>query len=153
MNTRFKLQGTTTMITPKLGWTKWKDPFFPKDSSDNIDDEENYFDEDDDDGEDGCDEPHRGNMRVVVTPMGAIPLTEQSSPNKVFNLWIAHTNFNITPEVAHVVENTDGVETLDIFSRYRMRIGIGKMFNTKDTMRNINTNLLQTLTPTSGTNE
>lgn len=152
MSNRFQLQGITTMTTPKLGWTKWIDPFFPEKNTDDIDDtnddDEEYWDDDCEDTE-----PHRGNMRVVVTPMGAIPLVEQSSPNKVFNLWVAHTNFNITPEVAHVVENTEGVETLDIFSRYRMRIGIGKMFNTKDTIRSINTNLLQTLTPASGTNE
>ena len=139
-------------MTPKLGWIKFQDPFFPNTNKDNIDDED-CFDNDNDNLEDGFDEPHKGNMRVVVTPMGAIPLTEQSSPNKVFNLWVAHTNFNITPEVAKIVENTEGVETLDIFSRYRMRIGIGKMFDTKTTMRNINTNLMQTLTPTSGTND
>ena len=152
MSKIIQLQGTTTMTTPKLGWIKWKDPFFPKDE-DNIDDDDSNWDEDENEEEEDCDEPHRGNMRVVVTPMGAIPLVEQSAPNKVFNLWVAHTNFNITPEVAKIVEDTDGVETLDVFSRYRMRVGIGKMFNTQDTMRNIKTNLVQTLTPCSGTND
>jgi hypothetical protein len=139
MSTRFSTPTGINIMKPMLGWEKWKDPYYiNKDESDNYEGESSF---DSDSDENSFDNEHSGKMRVVVTPMGALPLIEQSSPNKVFNLWVAHTNFSITHEIAKTVENTEGVETLDIFSRYRMRVGIGKMFNSQEIIKQINKNL------------
>ena len=71
--------------------------------------------------------------------MGMIPMNEHTASGKIFNLWVGHTNFNITPGVANTIEETDGVETLDIFTRYRFRISAGKAFTDSVVMRSINT--------------
>jgi hypothetical protein len=51
---------------------------------------------------------------------------------------MGHTNFDISKKIAQMIERTDGVETLDIFTRYRFRVSIGKAFDDSETMRNIN---------------
>lgn len=51
---------------------------------------------------------------------------------KEFNLWTVHTNFYIDPNVARGIEFTEGVETLDIISPYRARVGIGRLFDEED---------------------
>ena len=112
-----------TNISPKIGWVKWKNPY----AVDEDTKENDNYDCDIDELEETCDEhgyvPNK-NMKIVLTPMGAVPLPEHSAPQKVFNLWMAHTNFNITNNILGLVEETDGVETVDVFTRYRMRIGI-----------------------------
>jgi hypothetical protein len=136
--------------TPKIGWVRWQNPY-AMDNTEDEDEEDNW--DNDEEEFDKFDEniqhihPINKNMKMVLTPMGAIPLPEHSAPQKVFNLWVAHTNFNITKPILDIVEKTDGVETVDIFTRYRMRVGIGKMFDTKDTIRRINNNLISALNP------
>jgi hypothetical protein len=140
---------------PKIGWIKWKNPYSVDNNSDNDNwdtrTNENSFlhTEEEEEPESIQYNP----VKIVMTPMGAIPLPEHSAPQKVFNLWTAHTNFNITKNILNLVENTEGVETVDVFTRYRMRIGIGQMFDTQTTIRNINNNLYAIfITPTtSGT--
>jgi hypothetical protein len=70
--------------------------------------------------------------------MGIIPMNENTMSGKIFNFWMGHTNFNITKKIADIIEQTDGVETLDIFTRYRFRIGVGKAFDDSSVMRTIN---------------
>lgn len=93
------------MIKNRIFWEKWADPFV----NDNDDEPKNLG-------------------PVLVGPMGVIPLTENATPSKVYNFWLGHTNFNITSSIENVIENTPGVETLDVFTRYRFRIAIGKAF-------------------------
>lgn len=45
-----------------------------------------------------------------------------------FNLWIIHTNFPIMELDIDLIQMVPGVESLDIFSQYRLRIGIGNLF-------------------------
>jgi hypothetical protein len=78
-------------------------------------------------------------MKVVMTPMGIVPVTEYSQPSKVFNFWTGHTNFDITNAVVKIIEKTRGVETLSIFTRYRCRVGVGKAFNDRDVLNSIAT--------------
>ena len=75
--------------------------------------------------------------------MGLIPYNEYTASSKIFNFWIGHTNFNLSKKIANIIEKTDGVETLDVFTRYRFRIGIGKVFEDRDVMKNIENNVKQ----------
>lgn len=75
--------------------------------------------------------------KVIATPMGIIPIDENTASGKIFNFWVGHTNFNITKLISSVIERTPGVECLDIFTRYRFRIAIGKAFNGSDVMKDI----------------
>lgn len=102
----------------RIRWRKWKDPFNgPANNTAMPDDEE---------------EP--GNSRtnvgsIIVTPMGIIPINEYALPSKIFKFWTGYTNFKITRAVKDVIEETDGVETLDIYSPYRFRLGVAKLFH------------------------
>lgn len=130
-------------------WQKWMDPFgedeFPEISSD-IDPE--FYDDEPSENITEASHPKnpiintiKRNIKVIATPMGIIPVTDNTASGKIFNFWMGHSNFNITKKVASLIEETDGVETLDIFTRYRFRISVGKAFNDSDVMRNINDNV------------
>lgn len=144
------------MISPKLGWQRWYDPFSVETEEDDIEknnDNEfgnNVFDEntDSDICEGSFSQSYKKAMKVIITPMGALPIPEHSTPQKVFNLWTAHTNFSITKKILDLVEKIDGVETVDVFTRYRMRIGIGKMFGTQDVISRINKTLIDSIIKT-----
>lgn len=125
-------------------WEKWRDPFLGYDENE-IDIENrdlNHLFEDDELQDDKDDiDPSKYKLdkqiRVISTPMGLIPYNEYTASSKIFNFWMGHTNFNISREVSKLIENTDGVETLDIFTRYRFRVAIGKAFEDREVLQNI----------------
>lgn len=129
-------------------WEKWRDPFLGYDENEiDLDSEvNNFFDDDEEDTEQNknpVDQIKQSGkqIRVIATPMGLIPYNEYTASGKIFNFWIGHTNFNLSKKIVSVIEKTDGVETLDIFTRYRFRIGIGKVFEDRDVMKNIEDNI------------
>ena len=144
---------------PEIIWEKWYSPF----GEDDLDAEriaEQAIDEflqnlkDDADTEDAMlTAPeqmtpitrHLSKQKFMITPMGVMPLTENTDSGKIFNFWTGHTNFDITKDIASVIESCDGVESLDIFTRYRFRISIGKAFADSETMYDINTQIYNTL--------
>ena len=73
--------------------------------------------------------------KVIATPMGIIPMNEYTCSSKIFNFWTGHANFDLTEEVADIIETSPGVESLNIFTRYRFRIGIGKAFKDAEIMK------------------
>jgi hypothetical protein len=142
-------------------WQKWIDPFGSDDdeveSMDQIPDPE-FYDENqmghNTNTEDEYDETKNKinnkfikshNVRVLATPMGIIPFNENTASSKIFNFWVGHSNFNLSRKVVQIIEETDGVETLDVFTRYRFRIAIGKVFKDADVMKNINDNVYEYL--------
>lgn len=134
-------------------WQKWVDPFGEDDMGDLLKNEEYDNYDDPDDKEKPFDQTedidslikNRKNIRVMATPMGIIPVTENTASGKIFNFWTGHTNFNLTKKITSLIEETDGVETLDIFTRYRFRIAVGKAFDDSSVMRNINDNVYEYL--------
>jgi hypothetical protein len=135
------------MNNKKIIWEKWRDPFIGYDENEididnaNFSNEvsDNFYDDDEDNEE--AEKPnlikHTDPIRVIATPMGIIPYNEYTASSKIFNFWTGHTNFNIIDAVAFAIETTDGVETLDVFTRYRFRIGIGKAFEDRQVMQSI----------------
>lgn len=139
----------------QIVWEKWRDPFLGYDENE-IDIENthttNFLNEIIDDGEEDeeFEDPQQINpiekpVRIIYTPMGIIPYNEYTASSKIFNFWVGHTPFSITKRIAYIIENTDGVETLDIFTRYRFRIAIGKVFKETDVMQDINKNVISFL--------
>lgn len=131
--------------TNTIVWEKWFDPFGYDDiiessKENNTEEYGSFYDDeektDHDQTLENAKPPQR--IRVMSTPMGIIPLTEHTSSGKIFNFWVGHSNFNITPYIAAIIEQTEGVETLDIYTRYRFRIGVGKAFEDSIVMREIN---------------
>jgi len=144
-------------MDPKIVWQKWMDPFGSDEENLLIDEDgEPKFLDDENSADmytnknknDDPPEPYEKfkdlkshTVRVMATPMGIIPITENTASSKIFNFWTGHTNFNITRKLAEIIEDTEGVEALDIFTRYRFRIAIGKVFTDSHVMRNINDNV------------
>lgn len=121
----------------KIIWEKWNDPF-----GDNLDETKwnNYDDEDSDTDSELLDDEYIKSklnkpVKVIASPMGLIPYNEHTASSKIFNFWVGHTNFTITKKISDVIEQCSGVELLDVFTRYRFRIGIGKCFNDSETMK------------------
>lgn len=134
----------------QIVWEKWRDPFLGYDENE-IDIENthttNFLNDIDDEQEDEIFEdedpmrPAEKPVRIIYTPMGIIPYNEYTASSKIFNFWVGHTPFSITKAIAYIIENTEGVETLDIFTRYRFRIAIGKVFKETEVMQDINKNI------------
>jgi len=131
-------------------WQKWADPF-GEDEIDSIQDllnqndgiSDNFIDEEENEqnktiNKNQIVKSSNQHIKVIATPMGIVPVNENTCSGKIFNFWVGHTNFDITKNIASIIESTDGVETLDIFTRYRFRISIGKAFNDSKVMRDIN---------------
>src|SRR5688572_20132531 len=119
-------------LKKSLVWEKWLDPL-----GSNLNDVEfpgalGHPDNEDDDEEEWIDDiplnnkklpiPSRG-FQLFYTPMGVMPMTDYMTPDKNFNFWVAHTNFNIGAKAKLLIESVPGVESLFVFSRYRFRIG------------------------------
>lgn len=119
---------------PLIIWEKWSNPLINNSSINkeynDVDDDDAYLDEDNH-------EFNNKTTNVVITPLGIIPFDELKDCDTIFNFWTGHTNFSISEIVAENIEGVDGVETLDIFTRYRFRIGIGKAFKDGEVMSNI----------------
>jgi hypothetical protein len=151
------------MNEPLIIWEKWVDPF-----GKNIDDakwtdytndihdismlntNQHIHSEEEVDGLSDH-EPSYNNastedpIRVIASPLGLIPYNEYTASSKIFNFWLGHSNFDITAAIKDAIEKTEGVEILDIFTRYRFRIAVGKCFNDADVMSNINKNVYDIL--------
>jgi hypothetical protein len=142
------------MVKPNIKFDLWRDPY-----GENAEDVEwpgafdevkvekkykdGYAEDDEDDIEDEVPTPTSRPTKFIATVMGHIPLTEYTHPSKIFNFWVGHTNFNITEDIFDIIEQVDGVEILDIFTRYRFRIGVGKMFESGKVKRDIRKAVLQ----------
>lgn len=138
------------MTKPIIVWEKWRDPYGNDDTSEiqetinrviENENEDTIVDESNQDDTDlninfGV---AKHKIPMIITPMGLIPYTENTASSKIFNFWLGHSNFNITQNISDTIETIDGVETLDIFTRYRFRISIGKAFKDSDVMHEINT--------------
>lgn len=128
-------------------WQKWFDPFGEDDvdhmNPDSIIDSNNTVHDEDEDHEDSdfYEDPMKHltkPIKAIATPMGLIPYNENTASSKIFNFWVGHTNFSITKDISKILETMDGVETLDIFTRYRFRISVGKAFDSSRVMKKIN---------------
>ena len=127
-------------------WEKWIDPYLQgiEDSIPTPPEVEELEEEYLEDEEESEEEEEYGTIdklgkfRAIATPMGIIPINESTASGKIFNFWVGHTNFDITNALALIIEETSGVETLDVFTRYRFRIGIGKAFHDSKVMRDLN---------------
>ena len=73
----------------------------------------------------------------VKTPIGVFSIDDPLRPSKMFDCWIGHTNFDITYEIAELLENVPGVEVFKVLSRYRFFIGVGKLFEFRTVRQNI----------------
>jgi hypothetical protein len=120
------------MVERKIVWQKWIDPIASQTEDvefDSIEGDEYkpYMD-----SYEKLEKSQKNIGPVLMGPMGVIPLNENSSPSKIFKFWIGHTNFNLSLPILKQIESVSGVETLDVFTRYRFRISVGRLFKTRN---------------------
>jgi hypothetical protein len=84
-------------------------------------------------------------IKTIMTPFGILPLTEQSLASSHFKFWVGHTNFKLFENYIEIIESCDGVESVNVFTPYRFRISVGKMFTDRDVMNDIRLKLLATV--------
>ena len=119
-------------------WEKWIDAFEEEEDSDiDIDEEMNNVEELFTNEENLQEEQllkSTSHIRSIVTPFGILPLTEETKASNRFKLWVGHSNFKLTEDFYKVIGQQPGIEALDIFTPYRFRIAVGKMFVDRDIM-------------------
>lgn len=137
------MSSNKTINKPLIIWEKWQDPilaYLGETHSQPIGDVEEH-------NQDlmGYEEPEKISYKypIVITPMGMLPYSEKTSCETVFNFWTGHTNFSISKDISDILERCDGVETLDIFTRYRFRIAIGRAFKDSNIMTTINNEIYE----------
>lgn len=143
-------------MTNTILWEKWRDPLstairkhrrlLDKDDDyerhrakflgepDEGDDDELDDEFDDDDDDDDFDRPfamrkHTAIGPAIVGPIGIIPLYEDTSASKLFNFWMGHTTFRIKERHVGDILEVNGVESLDVYTRHRFRVSVGKAFD------------------------
>jgi hypothetical protein len=122
------------MPPKKIAWENWKekvDDSPPKnaDATEVSPDTESVIDED------ALEKSFLSAMeipRLVQTPLGIFHYDDKLKPSEKFDCWIGYTNFDITEDIKDKIERTEGVEALEIMSRYTFFLGVGKMFNFRD---------------------
>ena len=124
----------------KIAWENWKEKV--DNSPPNIDKTEEILEED----EEGLDleKSLLSAMeipRLVQTPLGIFHYEDKLRPSEKFDCWIGYTNFDITQNVSDTIESAEGVEALEVMSRYTFFLGVGKMFN----FRNVRTSIEELL--------
>ena len=135
------------MSTPPLPsgndvyWEKWMDAFEAAEETSpapTLEEEEGYLDVDPELGA-GYDEEIEQFVPVkgVMTPYGMLPITDDTLASRKFKFWVGHSNFRLTEDYYNVIGPTEGVETLDILTPYRFRIGVGKMFVDRTVMNSV----------------
>lgn len=138
-------------MTNRIIWRKWHDPLAPMlkgrklptayEPGEDEDDPDFHsavatFDDDFDDGDENPfmeGDGRRGGVGpCIIGPMGAIPVHESNLPSKLWNFWMGDTTFDLDEATVAAIEAVPGVEAIDIFSRYRFRIAVGRAFRRAD---------------------
>ncbi len=118
-------------MNKQIVWEKYYHPLFG--------DDDKVKDEPEDAGyKDKYDEELE--MPIMMNPMlgGMLPIP---NPYKDFNLWTAYTNFPLTQGMLEEICGVYGVETLQVVTPYRIRMGVGKLFQARDVMTSVNNTL------------
>jgi len=121
-------------------WEKWVDAYSREMETDAINIVEEFSEEDHGvsfEEELGEEFKKFKNIQTIFTPFGILPLTEHSLASTYFKFWVGHTNFKITPAFYRIISNVDGVESIDVFTPYRFRIGIATLFKDRTVMTQI----------------
>ena len=129
-------------------WEKWMDAFeLAEDVIDNLqedsEEEEGGSDTDFDAQAEQQESESLVPIKGVMTPYGMLPLTDDTLASRKFKFWVGHSNFRLTEDYYNIIGPTEGVETLDILTPYRFRIGVGKMFVDRTVMSRVRDNMIE----------
>jgi len=127
------------MPSKKIAWENWKEKVDYRPP-------ENKLEESTEEDEDAIEKSLLSAMeipRLVQTPLGIFHYEDKLKPSEKFDCWIGYTNFDITQNISDLIECVDGVEALEVMSRYTFFLGVGKMFNFRDVRLGIESLILE----------
>ena len=127
------------MPSKKIAWENWKEKV-------DYSPPENKLEEAVEEDEDAIEKSLLSAMeipRLVQTPLGIFHYEDKLKPSEKFDCWIGYTNFDITQNISDLIECVDGVEALEVMSRYTFFLGVGKMFNFRDVRLGIESLILE----------
>jgi hypothetical protein len=115
-------------MVPNVIWEKYENPYLAEidgmiEQQNSMADSKEYYD-DDEEGHQSA-QPIEDLNSYVHTPFGAVPVPNVHLDDN-WNMWTGHTNTKITVEIANKIEDTAGVEILQVFSPYRFIISIAQ---------------------------
>tara|TARA_Y100000593_G_scaffold89635_1_gene174285 strand:+ start:3897 stop:4487 length:591 start_codon:yes stop_codon:yes gene_type:complete len=119
------------MLDKKIAWERWDEDVIEQEIVEDF-----YSDEDGD--EEAIEDALNFLEKIpslVTTPMGMFQLHDKMSILNQFDCWMGYTNFEITNSIRDTLEKVEGVELLNIMTRYRFFLGVGKMFSFSDVRR------------------
>lgn len=73
-------------------------------------------------------------LKLFAGPLGIV---STDKIEKDLDLYTVHTNVVITSALAKAVAKVEGLESFNVLSPYRMKVGIGKLFNASLVCANI----------------
>jgi hypothetical protein len=112
----------------KVAWEKWQ-PEKKKVLNDGWEDNDLYEEE-------GY-ENEASTKHLILTPFEANGQGKPIYSEDDFNLWLGHSDFPLTVDLLFGVSDRPGVETVDGISKYRFRLGIGKLFSASQVMSEV----------------
>ncbi len=68
---------------------------------------------------------------------GGMMIPIMHDPFDGFNLWTGHFSVDITKPIREDISKVRGVEAVDVVSRYRMHVAVGRLFVPNDVMNGI----------------
>lgn len=98
----------------------------------------NDYDEDDEE-EMGMIQLKKIAFSQSIIGMGASP--ELMNINKNFKLWTIYTKVPFTHKLISILTQLPGIESLDFFTPYRARVGIGPLFKDREVLFSIKQNI------------
>lgn len=128
----------------------WELLYDPLPDIDERDEEEDDEDDEDEDEYGNVNESPRivfegPNMPTMVpTPFGPCPINDPLNPRRLYEFWVGHTNFPLTVDDIDKIKRTPGVEQL-LFTRYKMVVGFGKLFDFRNVRASIQNELYGTI--------
>ena len=119
------------MLKRKIAWERWDEDVIEQEIAENFYEQEGDHEEVVEDALTFLEKI----PSLVSTPMGMFQLHDKMNILNQFDCWMGYTNFDITKSVKGSMEKIEGVELLNIVTRYRFFLGVGKLFDFSDVRR------------------
>jgi hypothetical protein len=68
-------------------------------------------------------------IKPILTPFGIVPIVDVEQAKKDMKIWVVNTNFDINTEIVNKINIIEGIEALKPLTRYKLAIGIGRLFD------------------------
>lgn len=131
-------------IAKTISWSKWYNPWDHEHT--NFKEEADVFEEEvgtyKDSFEEHTKKQQTGN-KVLVSPLGAITVLTPRAIEELMNFWIGNTNFKLSVPLCKIIEGTDGVESFEVISPYRMRVAFAQLFKPGTVIHAISNNITE----------